>query len=364
MTLYLVDMYVKSPLIIVDMYIGNVFKHKLNYIPPQTLRGSILSKLIIDYKVDQAVEISGEDTVVFHPLYPVVDGSEARPSYIFLYECKLCEGEVYISDIILNSEKLKNFKYENYEIPYKCRNNHLFLTKPVDGNIIFNGKKYKKVYVKYVQLESIGLFRGLGRTELGMLYSYIGVAPGTRFKGLIYDAKDKLKELVKGCVMDGEYRIGRGISRGMGIVEMNFKEINEANYIEERSKEIKELIEKTDLIMLRALTPILFMEKGKFSYDLDLSHMQIEKLNVFRDKNYIPKGLTTLRGFSLKTGLPKVSISGLAPGTLYFYMVTSKCDVDDLAMKLAKYELTGFSKWSYMGLNIMEVLTDVKHLYG
>jgi hypothetical protein len=183
------------------------------------------------------------------------------------------------------------------------------------------------------------------------------------FEGLIYDSKDKIEKWLGYKPKNEEVRMGRGISRGMGITEVEFKEVDYEKYIEERANEIKETISKTDeIILLRALTPILTIDKIGFSYDIDLSAYGLYPMKVFNEVNYLAYTIEVFKGYSIYTNLPKVEVKGLSSGTLYFYKIKDETKIDEVSKLLSEFEIKGFASPFNVGLNIMEVYTDIGKL--
>jgi len=372
MSLYLIEVIVKSPIQIADLVIGNVFKQtKCLYIQSNTIKGSILSKFYIEYNINDVIEESNNPSINFHPLYPMLNGYTSRSAHLLLHQCKLCnvkiesdkDTNIFVNDVLINKELLSKFRFEDFHIPSKCPNGHLFAITPVKGLVIFKDKIYKKIDIDFVQLESIGITRGIGRVEVGMLYSYIGVKPGVKYLGLVYDHYDKIKDWFGGTPKNGVYRIGRGISRGMGLIEVKFNMLDYKDYIDKRSRDIEDAILKTNgIVILRALSPILKMNGSEFSYKIDLDNIGLKPMNIHEDLNYLSASSEILKGYSVYTNLPKLSIKGLGAGTLYFYKVMDGIDIELLSKNLAELEVKGFAEPYNVGLNIMEVYTDVKYL--
>jgi hypothetical protein len=364
MSLYRIKIKVISPLQISDSAIGNVLKQSETfYLQPSTIKGGILSKIHREQKVKEVCEESKEASINFHPAYPVDDGIISRPPHFLLHDCKICEDGIFVNEVLQNKELLKEFNFKKFNIPYKCPSGHLFAISPVKSLVIFKNSKYKKFSIKKMQLESIGMNRALGQTELGMIYSYVTINPGMIFEGLIYDSKDKIEKWLGYKPKNEEVRMGRGISRGMGITEVEFKEIDYEKYVEERANEIKETISKTDgIILLRALTPILTINKIGFSYDIGLSEYGLSPMKAFNDVNYLAYTIEVFKGYSVYTNLPKVEVKGLSSGTLYFYKIKDETKIDEVSKLLSEFEIKGFASPFNVGLNIMEVYTDIGKL--
>jgi len=369
MNIYILDIDIKTPLLIADSLIGNVIKvTRYPYIPASTIRGAILSKLYREYKIKEVNIESSNPSFSIRPAYPVVNGLITKPPHKLMYRCKLCHKEErVILDKIFNSKNtLRNFNYENYYPPYKCQNGHVFSISEVKSLVYLKMINGKWRYIEYspdiIQIESIGINRGIGGTEIGMLYSYIALKPGLKYRTLIHDDIGRLDEWIKNLPKTDDYFIGRSISRGMGLCRISIKETDTDEYIKKRKEKIREIIKYLDgLLILRALSPILSFSNNGLTYKINLTNIGLKPHPIYKNYNYIPTQPILIKGFSIsKYVLPKIAIKGLGPGTLYFYEVSE--DLDRVSEKIAKLELKGFSPPYNIGLNILEVYDDVKYI--
>ena len=93
MKIYSIHMSVESPLICTEEQIGNVLKHSGMSLKGHTLRGSFLGLAYNDYP-EQVIEESKNPQLIFHPAYPVIEGSVLKPAHPFTYICKICKEVV------------------------------------------------------------------------------------------------------------------------------------------------------------------------------------------------------------------------------------------------------------------------------
>jgi len=371
MNIFELDIVVKTPLQIGDLSLGNVFRHSgYSYLSPSTVKGAILSKLYDEYGVEDVKLETTNPKISIRPAYPVFEGYETRPLHPLLHKCKLCRGEdgVFLNqDVFRDVDAVHRFRYEDFKPPYMCPNGHLLAVSNVRGLVVFkrgrDGRyRYIGVNLGTTQLESIGINRGVGGTELGMVYSYVALKPGVNFKAILLDREDIFRNWASEIPERDEYFIGRGVSRGMGLVEISIKELNYNEYINNRADEIIDVIHKLNgIVILRALSPVI---NNFTSYDIDLGKYGLAKHIIYRNGekqyNYIPNGSIRIRGYSVRMNLPRVTVYGLAPGSLYFYKVIGK--VEDVSRSLARLEVEGFAPPYNIGFNYLEVYRDVKYI--
>jgi len=363
------DITIKSPLHIGDLVLSNVFKHShLDYLPPSTVKGVLLSKLYIDYGYKEVVVESENPSISIRPAYPVFNGVEARPSHPMVYKCKLCKEDekIFLDESFSSIDSIWGFRYDRVYFPYKCRNGHLYSVTRADELLIFDvkKKKYKAVSIDTTQFESIGINRGLGNTEVGMLYSYTAIKPGVRFRTMLCGEGNMLDKVMDELPRRDKYLIGRGGSRGMGVAEIVIEEIDSEDYLGKRANDIREVIEKSrGLVILLSISPINIGFKG---YKIDLRNYNLREHIVYEYNNhtynYIPNGVLDIKGWSIRNKLPKLTVKALSPGSIYFYESIEKDNLDKLSRRLAELELRGFAPPYNLGFNYLEVYSDVKYI--
>ncbi|RLF89263.1 hypothetical protein DRN46_05885 [Thermococci archaeon] len=336
---YEIEMEVRSPLVLSSYEaIGNVFSTDWKYIPGHVIRGALFSQLMREGKEVPIREEARDPTVFFQPAYPVLDGRETIPAHPMIYKCKVCKKTV------INLEKFE-----------ECEE-HPFCMESKGGSLVFideNGN-LKFFEYEYVDLESLGINRVIKGRELEMLYSFIGISPNTKFKCRVTDVSGKLGEL--GIKDLGELKIGRGISRGFGLVELKIEEIEESKLVEDRSREIEKIIGKKEdnPLILLVKSPTFNLSGSKFGLDwkLDLSLGGTE----LKCEEVILTGRTSISGFSLAGGIPKAKLTNLIDiGSLLFFETGGAIQEEELMKEIARKELRGFGPYSQIGLNFLEV---------
>jgi len=349
---------VETSLVVTEDQTTNVLRHSGNYISGSTIRGSIMTYLYKEKKnFDQEIK---DPKLIFHPAYPIIDGNIAKPAHPLIFSCKLCDGKgstfSQLSKEILVSREISR------AVPIKCPNGHIFATKSKSGDLVIEKKEGDKKTIEgaklnYTTMESVAINRKLGSVEIGMIYSYVALAPKTKFVGLIFDQEDRVNELD----VENEFilYIGRGSSRGLGHVKA--KLVEDKNFISNEIERVKNVMEKLDgIIILRAISPVFYVDirndvnVDNFIYsiiDVQLTPKGLSKYGLVDGENHLLTGIVKVSGFSTISNLPKISLNSARPGSLFFYKSSENLDYEDLV----KYELSGFGPFSYSGFNILEV---------
>ncbi|MGC9086040.1 MAG: RAMP superfamily CRISPR-associated protein [Thermoproteota archaeon] len=362
MKVYKLELEVETPLVITEDQTTNILRHSASYISGSAIRGSLLTYLHNEKKKNIEQEIN-DPKLVFHPAYLLIGEDVTRPAHPLVFSCKLCAEDSIFTEL---SKEVIISREIDKAIPTKCPKGHLFSTKSKGGELIIerkeNGKKtFKSVELDnyFTSIESIGINRKLGSVEVGMIYSYIALSPRTKFTSLIFDQGERINELD----VESEFTlyIGRGTSRGLGHVRAKLNEDSE--FIDKEINRIKATIENLDrIVILRALSPVFHIE---IKSDLNgntylwsnptLAAQSIpsglSKYHLIGDKNYLLTGMSKVSGFSTISNIPKVSLEGAKPGSLFFYKSSYDLDYE----KLVNCELSGFGQFSYSGFNILEV---------
>ena len=330
MKIYSLELKIKTPLIIAGPKYGRVIEHSTSYIPGSSIRGAILTllKFMNSKLVDE--EISNP-RMIFHPAYPVdEDWGLTYPADPLTFKCKIC-GEI-------SREPLEPFK-----APIKYSKDHICVFKNIGGSLIcFKGDEVKSFKLKYVLIESVGINKILKSSEVGLLYSYIALAPGALFRGLIIDSEDRLEPMIKDSGLDMnslKLKIGRRTSAGLGHVDA--KIIEDKNYIDKRMKQLSNAKGTPCLLARSPIFTFDYDEKGIFSTTRNIKGLTV--------KYILNTGIVKASGYSIKSNTPKVMVKGLNIGSL---IVPGKTDLNDLI----KLELYGIGPFSTSGLNIVEVV--------
>jgi RAMP superfamily. len=257
----------KSPLIITSKQLGKILYNEFNYIPGYTLRGAIIAELYRRGNTEILRE-TYSPTLIIKPAYPIIDGNLAEPAHPFIFKCKLCKslGE---NNYIFLSEGYTEFVEKGTVDPRKlfpssCNKGHKGTIKSLSGSLIVAHKYVKEVKIDNVSLDAVGISKKTKSSEIGMLYNYVGIVPETRFRSVIICEDDMIEEIKK----LNEIHVGRGISRGLGRVEISIEE-----YKESAEKRISKLISSGRLIIkaISSIFKLCIKDNGLNSeFDLDL----------------------------------------------------------------------------------------------
>jgi len=359
---YKLELEVETPLVITEDQTTNVLRNSASYISGSAVRGSLLTYLYNEKKKNINQEIN-DPKLVFHPAYLLIGEEITRPAHPLIFSCKLCTGDSIFTEL---SKEIIISRNVSKAIPTKCPKGHLFATKSKGGELVIERKGTDKKTFKsvkldnyYTSIDSIGINRKLGSVEVGMIYSYVALSPKTKFMSLIFDQGERLSELD----VDREFMlyIGRGTSRGLGHVRAKLNE--DSKFIDNEINRIKAAIQNLDrIVILRALSPVFHVEiKNDLNGNACLCSNPtlvaqsmpngLSEYPLVEDKNYLLTGMSKVSGFSTISNIPKVSLEGAKPGSLFFYKSSYDLDYE----KLAYNELSGFGQFSYSGFNILEV---------
>lgn len=335
MKIYSLELTVNTPLIIAGAKYGRVIEHSASYIPGSSIRGSILTllKFMNSKLVDEEILTP---RIIFHPAYPISkDGDQAYPSDPLTFKCKIC-GEII--QLPVNPPK-------DLKIPTKYGEDHICMFKNIGGSLIYcRNRELKSLYLKHVFIEAVGINKILRSSETGLLYSYVALAPGVMFRGLIVDPIDRLEQIIKdaGLNMNSlKLKIGRRVSAGLGRVDARI--VEDKNYIDRR---VKQLSSTNGTLCLLAKSPVFsldYNEKDIFPIIKNIGNLSVKY--VFKT------GTVGASGYGIKSNTPKIMIEGLNIGSLIVPDTRNICIED-----LVKLELHGVGLFSTAGLNIVEVV--------
>jgi len=367
MKIYDVELEVKTPTVITKTQVTNILRCETDIINGSTIRGAFISTLMRNncYKY---IDVMGKcdkcdnkdclirfeiknPKLVFHPFYPVFNEAVTKPSHPFTYECKLCEGpnKIFIAKSFQGYDKLRKFDIKQFVNPKKCKEEHYHTLKSIAASLIYKTRDgfYRKFRHQHSLLDATGINRYLGSVEIGMLYSYVGIAPGTKFRGKIVDKADVLRELKAYGKM--KIYVGRGFSRGLGHVEVDIKENKE--YFDKRCEEVSKVLDELEgKIIFRSLSPVFNLS---YKEETGITSLPIPNPGNLPITQTLPclSGLVEVSGYSIKTNMPKVKIKAADIGSLFFCKIKEKIEIDEIVQR----ELFGFEPFSIIGLNILEV---------
>lgn len=339
MIIYSVEYTLKSPLLISRAEVGNVIRNSYEYLPGSTIRGAMLKELL-DRGFKSVEEESRNPTIIFHPAFPIDNNNRTyKPSNPFIYECKICKS------IVKNLNQYEISSYDDIKPPLFCRENHIYTLKSLGGKLIIeDGDKILKYKPKYTVLESVGINKITGSSEINLLYSYVALEPGTKFKGLIVVNYDKFD--LKNEFNNFNIFLGKGRSKGFGEVETRFEEIS---YDKKKDELYKLISGKERTVILKALSPLF-----KISYNnncLVTTHMF--NLGHINPTLIISTGSTKVSGFSLISNTQKIALNALKEGSLLYF---NSSDIKNYIDLLMDAELNGIGLFACAGFNIVEVM--------
>lgn len=324
-----------TPLVVSRQSISNVIKCEDGYINGSTVRGAILTKCFRSHQEMVKDEIENPK-LIFHPLWPSNNNILFKPAHIFIYKCKVCgHKKDYLHDLINDNLELRRIP------PRICEQMHVGAMKSLHGELL--SESLDSFEPSFTIVDSVGMSKMFRCSEIGMLYSYVCLAPGSTFEGVIVDlSSTKLEQL--GLDSEFEVYLGRGASRGLGITKVVIEEV--PHYIKIVSERFEQSMERTKpYVVLKSLSPTLL---SKWLQALEtVPHLHFERIFI--------AGVTTFSGFSLLTNRPKASVRCVKPGSLVFYNYDGG-DYSALSTALSELHLKGVEPFNCLGMNILEVI--------
>jgi hypothetical protein len=354
MRIYKLEIRIEEPVLVTESTVGNILKHKGDYLSGMTLRGAMLYRAFKEQDSSVAKEMR-DPKLIFHPAYPISDSGITEYAHPFIYECKLCDEK--IAEDYLEKVKKNPLQLKGVVPPYSCeREKHFFSMKSLGGSLVARKDgEYVRFGMDYTRIEAVGISKRFKTSEVGMLYNYVCLTPGLRFQGYIVDLNDdRFQQL--GYHEDGEYElaIGRGGSRGLSHATVKVVEERDfqRSFRDKVSKKLKEELKKGAFLFLKAKAPIygLSMLNDEFHAR---SYLEIPPL-IF--KNEWITGVERISGFSLKTGYPKAAIKAAKPGSVYLYKPPEEKSEQEIEEILIKISLVGLGPFNHLGLNLLELI--------
>jgi len=207
----------------------------LDYIPPSTLRGAIITSLYRRGIVDRRYldEEARRPIITTSPAYPFED-VKSYPSHLFVYRCKVCsidDEKTACNDaieILSSVEKGEDVKFKQV-----CDKGHPALEPLHPKPVKPVGRIVKEVDAVAHESICVGISKHRATSQKEMLYQYEAIAQGTMFWAYL-----KLPDNLSNEVKPGlEFSIGRGISRGFGRAKITKVEKISLEREEERIRE-------------------------------------------------------------------------------------------------------------------------------
>jgi len=321
-----------TPTIVTQPSVGNVIRNEEVYLSGATVRGALLTAAISQRR-DQVSEEVDRPHLVFHPAFPIKNGSVFKPAHPFIYKCKVC-GEV--------RDCLADFLRDDLKIgrgvpPRLCPRGHINTLKSLQGKLL--DERFQEYEPAFTRVEAVGMNKIFKTSEIGMVFSYTCLAPGTRFRGTVVDLSGTRLDVL-GLTGEREVRLGRGSSRGLGYAFVRVKE--EPDYLKRLEQAVQLSIEKTrPYILLKAVAPTL------------LPALDASKPEGLEWQGAWLAGEKRFSGFSLSTNRPKASLRCAAPGSLVAYRVGTG---DSWVRWVVDTCSLGLGPFNHLGLNLLEVM--------
>jgi len=338
-----VKLTLKSPTILSERRSASGYLGTLDYIPPTTLRGAVLTSLYTQGKIreEKLREEDARPRLIASPAYPIVpQGKKSRPATPFIWECKVCKMESDQSKnvdkegkYILNREEdfvKKIYDAAPLNIPSECEKGHRAL-KPLHPTPI---PRVERVITRHM---SVSINKSRGVAVKGMLYSYdIILPPQTYWATLLIPDE-------YGVDSRFEVRVGRGSSRGFGVAEIEVQsEIN----LEEKAEEYYSYV-KGDTIVAVATSPTLEGGSNPQPYRRTIAVSKVAEqlgLNITNCVLYVEKvyGKTVRMkgGWNILKDVPRPDYYAKVQGSIVSARVDAK-DRKDAAMGLAALAFYG-----------------------
>ena len=199
----------------------------------------------------------------------------------------------------------------------------------------------------YIQ---VALDHARGGSAPGLLYAYEHVLPGVEYSCLVAASDaSKMPEVLKTLGSKGaSLRIGRGLTRGFGRFKMELREVEPLTFNGEGLRD-------GEVVALEALSPLFVLDpfprpprRGDFLVDPSWYRRMLSVDAGFRLEVLCVIGQpVSYRGWSLKTGLPKLPVTALDIGGIVICRVRGKAPADVLrympAIGLDSYASSGFN---------------------
>ncbi|NVM01153.1 MAG: hypothetical protein HWN67_02375 [Candidatus Helarchaeota archaeon] len=329
-----------SPVIVTNnLPIGNSYM-SLQYIPASMLKGAILTELRKKFcnvpNINNCDECNNDtcffkakvlDKLIVKPGIPIVEKCKSHKIFNItprtIERCKNC-GELVDSTLLYTKEgKMKDrcpkCEYKPFAKqfgPY-CSD----CNKPIEVNKVFK--------------TNIAIDRELMSTMEGMLFYYEAIQQHTTFKALLFGEGNELKTEVKNLE---RIHVGRGKSRGYGVIVIKSEVQNWDNVISDIISKIKKSIDEAKRVILIGLTPFASL---KWSSDGLKSIPRIDELNLNGKKVNLEKAIGStefVSGWALHTNTQKPRFKAGAPGSVFIYKADNmdQNSIEDLAVKELK----------------------------
>ena len=323
----------------------------LDYIPPSTLRGAIITSLYRRGIVDRRyLDVEARQPIITtSPAYPFED-AKSYPSHLFIYRCKACSPDdqkiAHKNDILWGWQQLKTrlqqkIAYndaidilrsieEGGDVRFKqlCEKGHpaleLLHPKPVRPL----GRIVKEVGAVAHESICVGISKYRATFQKGMLYEYEAIVQGAMFWAYL-----KLPENLSNEVKPGlEFSIGRGVTRGFGRTRIT--KVERIN-IEREEERIRECLSRRRVIFyaISSLASLSPLKNTSLPYprEIDLKsfgrEFDIEVDGKVTFTEAYGKLGTLHCGWDIQSNSERPSVKSALPGSILIGKVTGGGDI-------------------------------------
>jgi hypothetical protein len=330
-----------SPAIVTKSLGERGYYSPLDYIPPSTLRGAIITSLYGRGVVDRRyldVE-AGQPIITTSPAYPFED-MKSYPSHLFMYRCKACsmdDEKIGCNDAIEVSSSVE--KGEDVKFKQVCDKGHPALEPLHPKPVKPLGRIVEEVDVVAHESVCVGISKHRAASQKGMLYEYEAIAQGAVFWAYL-----KIPENISGEVKPGlEFSIGRGVTRGFGRARViRVEKIN----IDVEEERIRECLNSRRIIFyaISSLASLSTLKNTSYPYprEIDLKSfgrefgIEVDGKVTFTEA-YGKLG-TLHCGWDIKKNVERPTVKSALPGSILIGRVTGS---GDIARALAILGLVG-----------------------
>jgi len=337
--MFLAELTVKTPLVIGS----RVSKNWYAYTNPSIINGRILWGTILSIVAEMKPEIAEQEhlnpSIALSSLIHIDDCSLCIPSHPFNFKCKTDSKVIYVDGKTLYDKITKGYKeiieliQENILSSCKIElrsNENVYslsvgkgLITPVRGLI----KKSDKEFItcskpKTVSIEMVAIDKGTRSAKREMLFTYEAIPEGTKYYSLIVGPSSRLNEILDALkARPGEkitFRMGRGVSRGYGIIDIVFYE--KTRLLDEANRYYSESLDN-GVVVLYSLSPVIRLD---ISGSSEYSSIPVLSGLSIRDGGVYSTGTLIIKGWSRLYNTPTPTLRALMPGTVIAYEVRDR----------------------------------------
>jgi len=229
-----------------------------------------------------------------------------------------------------------------------------------NGKLIPAPKRQQKV--------SVAIDRKSGTSEEGFLFLYDGIRPGFVFKSQVTVADDNLATFIA-HQNKSEVFIGRGKSRGFGLIELEITPINID--LKKRASEIKKYsVDENNYLIGITLSPVFDFVLGDGTIvttgHIDLAKaannaakivgLDVEFDNTVESEQIFGENIR-VGGWSLLALQPKTRFYAVDAGAVYIFKLDRELS-DNSALTLATLEQVGYTPIKMSGFGIFRFVNS------